>query len=122
MSGIRDGEFITSAPKASQNKGSILQVRGFYPPAHDCLSVLTPLQLRDGLNRIQFFKPLNAESRKEWLQENADRKTKKGKHLWLNHSDIKVKCISLQGDHILTSLSGDVIQRLMAGNPDDLEG
>ncbi len=39
-----------------------------------------------------------------------------------NDTDIKVKCIKLQGPHILSSLSEDVIQDLIVGNPDDPEG
>lgn len=114
--GIRSGEQISSAPGAKQNLGSILQIRGFYPPRRE---ERTETTIRDELNQFSFFRPLTVEERREWFDQNSVVTS----DLYLEDvPGLEVKFIKIGGKFFLDSLSQEQIDRLLAGNPNDPEG
>lgn len=118
LTGIRDGEFITSSPSAIQNKGSIIQVRGFYPPSKQGVSNIDPVLLRDAFNRLDFFANMTYEQRQKWLIDNSTHNN----DLYLEDVPISIKFIKIGGSFFTKSLTPDQLSMLLKGNPNDPEG
>lgn len=59
--GIRNGEYITSSnnTKNSQVKGSVIQIRGNYPPSLRAIAMMDVITVRDKLNAFSFFQPMS---------------------------------------------------------------
>lgn len=116
--GIRNGEFITSSPKASQNKGSVLQIFGAYPPYINYVNMLSEIELRDQFNCISFFNNMTVDQRLNYLRSVSTTT----KDLYFENVDLRVKVIKLSGKFILSTFSEDNINRLIAGNSQDPDG
>lgn len=117
--GVRTSEFIVSAPGAKQCQGTIMQIRGLYPPLLSWTVNLEPEQIRDQFNNYSFFKNLTVEQRREWLASNGSNDG----DLYMEDVDgLYVKFVKLSGTFILKALSSDQINMLLAGNPNDNEG
>lgn len=114
--GVRSGETLVSAPKAKQNKGSIMKIKGFFPPLTDWN--LTPEEVRDKLNLYTFFNPMTVAEREKWIVDNKHA----NKDLYLQDVDLYIKFISLSGEFVAKSLTPDQINYILAGNPNDPEG
>jgi hypothetical protein len=116
LTGIRSGEVIVGIGK--QCKGSVLQIKGFYPPSKKGIEELSNADIRDRFGLLSFFKELTQEERKEWLNkyctDNSD--------LYLQDVDLKIKVIKFSGDFINSALTEEQISEIIAGNPKDLEG
>src|SRR5437868_15160102 len=135
QTGIRRGEFITSSASATQNKGVILQVRGFYPPSRKWIGELNPLVLRDEFNQFPFFAPMSPEQRWEWLQANAT----DDPDLYMEDvPDLAIKIIAIESgttkkkekgkgkekkeNFFLEALTPEQLTQLKLDNPQDPEG
>jgi hypothetical protein len=117
--GIRDYEYITSSSKASQNKGSVLEIKGFYPPNIDRVNELDETFIRDQINQIDFFSSLSQLSKKEWLINNSTTLP----DLYLEDiPNLKIKFIKLSGKFFTEVFSVDLIEKLIIGDPNDSEG
>jgi hypothetical protein len=120
QTGIRSGEFITSAQGAKQNKGSILQIRGIYPPSKVALpnnnydwSILS-----QQLEVIPFFSKLSFADRKEWLIRNST----PDDDLYIQDVPLQVRIVQLSGTFFNEKLDERTISTLIKGNPNDPEG
>lgn len=116
--GIRDNEIITSAPGAKQNSGSLIQVKGFYPPSKAGVAALDEVAIRDQFNHLPFFKDLSPQQRLAWLNANAI----DNRDLYMEDVDLKLKFIKIGGSFFTTALSQDQLDTLQRGNPDDPDG
>jgi hypothetical protein len=118
--GIRSGEYITSSATAKQNRGSLFQVKGDFPPSKSAL----PADDYDWsiflqkLEAIPFFASLTSEERKNWLIQNVDSR----KDLYLEDLPLQVKVLRLEGSLFQEKLSLETINMILAGNPEDSEG
>lgn len=68
--GIRPNEYITSSPKATQNRGSVLKVLGTYYPSVRGVNENTTY-IRDQLNNYSFFKKMSYQERVDYLKSIA---------------------------------------------------
>ena len=118
QTGIRSGEIITSSQSGNQNKGSIIQIRGFYPPSLHYVSNLDPILLRDGFNQFGFFANMTVEERLKWLIDNGTN----NQDLYMEDVPIALKFIKVGGTFFTKALSPDQLNMLMRGNPNDSEG
>ena len=118
LTGIRDGEFITSSASATQNKGSIIQIKGFYPPSMQAVSTIDPILLRDSFNRLDFFANMTPEQRSKWLIDNATNNN----DLYLEDVNIGLKFIKIGGSFFTKALTPEQLNMLLRGNPNDPEG
>lgn len=118
--GIRSGEYITSSSdkKNSQVKGTIIQIRGNYPPSLRAVALMDVITIRDKLNAFSFFQPMTPEERLEWLKDNAT----EDRDLYMDDCDIQLRFVKLSGRFIEENLSEETIDMLLKGNPDDPEG
>ena len=117
--GVRSGEYIVGADHSKQCKGSLMQIRGTYPPSKHWVSQLSPVQLRDQLTNYGFFRSKTSEQRLSWLLDNGTT----NEDLYLEDiPDLHVKIIRFEGEFIVNSLSEEQINQLIAGNPDDPDG
>lgn len=122
--GIRNGEYITSSSSGKQNKGSILQIRGVYPPSAKRVKEIPQHVLRDYFNNFEFFEGMSLEERFAWLTTNSisnddlylsDQMPAPFENLW-------VKVHALEGTDVQKKLDAQTISTLIRGNPDDPEG
>jgi hypothetical protein len=119
QTGIRSGEFITSSATATQNKGTIMQIRGWYPPSRSWLESLTTLTLRDEYNQFPFFAPMSAEQRLTWLQDHAT----ENPDLYMEDvPELAIKFVTISGKFFTEALTAEQISQLQRGNPNDPEG
>lgn len=119
QTGIRTGEFITSSASATQNKGTIIQIRGWYPPSKPWLEKLDMLSLRDEYNQFPFFAPMSVQQRLTWLQEHAT----DARDLYMEDvPGLAIKFITINGKFFTEALTPEQMSRLQRGNPDDPEG
>jgi hypothetical protein len=118
LTGIRDGEFITSSSTGTQNKGSIIQIKGFYPPSLQAVSNVDPILLRDAFNRLDFFANMTLEQRSKWLIDNAINNN----DLYLEDVNIGLKFIKIGGSFFTKALTPYQLNILLRGNPNDPEG
>lgn len=118
--GIRTGEFITSSSNAkdSQVKGTIIQIRGEYPPSLRAIALMNVITVRDKLNAFSFFQPMNPEERLEWLKDNAV----DNRDLYMDDCNLELRFVKLSGRYIKQNLTEETINMLLKGNPDDEEG
>lgn len=116
--GIRPGEFITNSSTGSQNKGSVLQIMGFYPPSKKRVEELEEHIIKDSFTKYEFFSNMKTEERKEWLINNST----DNDDLYLQDVDLKVKVIKFTGSLIKEKLTPEQISLIIQGNPDDPEG
>lgn len=111
VTGIRDNEYITSSDKATQNKGTILQVKGFYPPSSYFKTFDNyDIFVRDTLREYDFFKDKTYEERINWLNEyytnNPD--------LYLEDvPNLQIKFIKISGSFMTSSFTEENIQYLL---------
>ncbi len=106
QTGIRDGEYITSTPWAIQNKGSIVQVLGYYPPFFDKEGLIATSELKtkgSTFDRTTFFASMTADERISYLEKNSKAYTG-DKCNYLNKFDVKVKFIMLNGKFLVDNL------------------
>jgi hypothetical protein len=99
--GIRDDEYITSAPGATQNKGTIMQIKGSYPPSKLAIKNLSLTDIRDKLSKIHFFIDMTPEERKAWLKGHAT----DNNDLYIDELDIQVRFIAIDGKDMNTRLT-----------------
>ena len=117
--GIRDGETIIGSPGHKQTKGTVMKIKGFYPPYFEFVKNIDPLILRDEFNNISFFSGMTPVQRLEWLIENSTPK----KDVYLEDLDLRVKFTKITSDNFfIKQLGQDKVNELLSGNPDDLEG
>ena len=115
--GIRNGEYITSAPTAKQNTGTVIQIFGFYPPEKNNVLNIPPLFIRDNLNSYDFFSSLSYDERYNWLINNST-----DKHdTYLEQYPLKLKFSTISGKFMIDQL-GNNVQTLLNPNPNDPEG
>lgn len=116
QTGVRDGERIVGVGK--QCRGSIIQVRGLYPPSIHWIEQLSYTCLRDEYSSYKFFSSMSTDERKKWLDENCT----DNEDLYMEDViGLRVKFIKLCGD-FFNSLSEDIINYLLNGNPDSDDG
>lgn len=122
FTGVRSGEFITASSSGSQNKGSVLQIRGLYPPSKAAIATLDDTTVRDTFNNLPFFNELTVKERWNWLNENATSNS----DLYLDGvPDLEVKFINLGGTAFYgskTNFDAETVDQFLKGNPEDLEG
>ena len=108
--GIRDGEMITSSESGKQNKDSILQIFGYYPPSREWVNKLDDTVIRDRLNNYNFFKNLTFSERKLYLEEiSID-----DNDLYLEDVDnIYCKVIQLKGPFFTKIFSSETISLII---------
>jgi hypothetical protein len=100
--GIRSGEYVTSADGAKQNVGTIMQVFGTYPPSVGGIEGLEITDLRDKLPLIEFFRDLTSEQRLAWLHENSTTNN----DLYLNDTKgLKVRFVTIGGTDMLAKFT-----------------
>lgn len=123
--GVRNGEYITSAPGAKQNTGTVMRLRTnnmdgiAYPPLLPWVANLDLIEIRDQLRQIPFFAPMTEEQRLIWLRDHGNT------HKDLYMDDVKglqVRFIKIGGKFMLDSLSTEQIDTLLRGNPRDAQG
>lgn len=115
QTGLRSGERVGAAPDATQNRGTVMDVRfppgGYYPPSRQAIENLDLVTLRDRFRDIQFFSTMNVEERRNWLISHATDKT----HLYLEDVEMEVRFISISGDFFTQQLSPETITDLLNG-------
>lgn len=116
--GIRSGEYITSAPGAKQNAGTVMQIRGHYPPSQKALQALDVTTLRDAFNQYAFFAPMDFEARRQWLTDQAT----SNPDLYMEDVPLEVRFVNISGEFFTKSLSQAQVDTLLRGNPHDPEG
>lgn len=128
--GVRSGELITSSPSGKQNKGAVIEIRGKYPPEIAGTAIyppeiarvkqIDPIVLRDNFNVIPFFANMTPQQRSEWLINNGTNVS----DLYMEDApNLFVKFIKIGTKNFFTqTLSQDVIDLLLKGNPNDPEG
>jgi hypothetical protein len=118
--GIRSGEYITSSNSGKQNRGSILQVEGFYPPSKSALPTddySWSIYLQQ-LESVPFFAGLSHSERKDWLIKNSTDDS----DLYLQEVPLRIRIVKLEGAFFTEKLDQSTIDRLVKGNPDDPNG
>lgn len=119
QTGVRSGEFIAASPSGTQNKGTVIQIRGTYPPEISRVRTLDPIILRDSFNIIPFFAGMSPQQRLEWLINNGTDTP----DLYLDDTDIWVKFVRIGDKNFFhKSLGIDGVNLLLQGNPNDPEG
>jgi hypothetical protein len=119
QTGIRTGECITSSDSGSQNKGTVIQIRGFYPPAVKYVAELNATDVRDKFNLIPFFNNMDLNERYSWLAANAS----SNDDLYLEAvPNLYVRFIKIEGKFLVEALKQEGIDMLLRGNPNDAEG
>lgn len=113
--GIREGETITSAPGATQNAGTVMQIKGFYPPSEKALADLNAAIVRDTFNQYAFFRSMLPSQRLEWLQQNAT----DNNDLYMEDVELKIKFVAINGKFMLEALGQANIDMLLAGKCED---
>jgi superfamily II DNA or RNA helicase len=118
QTGVRDGETIQG--DKIQTKGIVLKIKGAYPPSRPWVDTLEENVLRDYFNNIPFFADMSSKERLDWLQTHST----PDNDLYLEDvPKLKVKFVNIGDTNFLTeTLASDVVDRLLAGNPDDDEG
>lgn len=118
--GIRTGEYITSSnnTKNSQVKGSIIQIRGNYPPSLRAVAMMDVITVRDKLNAYSFFQSMSPEDRLIWLKDHST----ENRDLYMDDCDLYLRFVKFSGRYIEENLSEETINTLLKGNPDDEEG
>lgn len=110
--GIRDGEFIQSHNSSPQTKGSIIQVKGFYPPSSFSVKELSLTDIRDKLTKIGFFKEMSVDEAKKYLNDTSV----DSRDLYISDMEnLQVKYISLGGS-VINRLSEKQKNILLDGN------
>lgn len=119
QTGIRSGEYISASSSGSQNKNTVIQVRGSYPPEKERIVLLDPIVLRDGFNIIPFFSNMTPHERLNWLINNSTDIP----DLYLEDTDIEVRFVRIGDKNFFyKTLGADKIDILLKGNPNDPEG
>ena len=116
--GIRSGEYITSAPSAKQNSGTIIQVRGNYPPSKEGIENLDEITLRDAFNHIEFFSNMSPEERYIWLISHSTTNN----DLYMQDVNLQFRFVKISGKFFIDNLSSEQINMLLKGNPSDPDG
>lgn len=98
--GIRNEEFVYGPTDAVQTAGSVMQVKGFYPPSKFGVSNIELTDYRDKLSKYDFFSNMTMEERKKYLKK----KSVDNKDLYLED----VKGLEVR----FTKLGGIAIKRL----------
>jgi hypothetical protein len=68
--GIRDEEFVHGPTESVQTAGSIMQVKGFYPPSELGVKELKLTDYRDKLSQYDFFSSMAMDERKRYLKQH----------------------------------------------------
>lgn len=118
QTGIRSYEIITSSASGTQNKGTVIQVKGFYPPADTYVRDLDDITLRDAFNHFDFFSGMNTEQRRQYLIDNSTN----AKDLYMEDVDLQFKFIKIGGAFFTKSLTSEQVNMLLKDNPNDEEG
>ena len=119
QTGIRSGEVVTASPSATQSRGVVFEVVGFFPPDLNRVNDLSITDIRDKLNLVPFFTHLTADQRKGWLLEHSEPQ----KDLYIDDTDVSIKFIRIDGNNFFTkTLSQDDISSLLKGNPETPDG
>ncbi|MCJ7636211.1 MAG: hypothetical protein MUO21_01840, partial [Nitrososphaeraceae archaeon] len=117
--GIRSGEIIVGAPTSKQCRGTIMIVRGFYPPLKLSIDNLSSETIRDKFNNYEFFRSLSQVDRLTWLNDNAH----SNPDLYIDDvSGLYIKFLNISGDFMLKALTQEQITMLLLGNPNDPDG
>src|SRR5437773_2528109 len=112
VTGIRSGEYITSAPDAPQNKGTVAQIRGLYPPSLSAVEALELTDRRDKLTKLDFFKDMNEKDIDKWLREHAV----KNDDLYIEDiPGLEIRFIALSGTAVKDRLTNEQVGELLDG-------
>jgi len=114
--GVRNGEFI-AGNSALNNAGTLMQLRGEFPPWAQYAENIDPLLLRDGFNGIPFFANMTVAQRAEWLETHMV-----PNEPWLDDLPLQVRFVTIGGKFFREKLGADIIDMLIKGNPADSEG
>lgn len=106
VTGIRNLEFITSSPKAKQNKGTIIQIKGYYNPHN---FELEDLFIRDQIKKFEFFKDKSINEIRDYLLNISIPEN----DLYLEDTPIEIKFIKIGGDFFIKSLTSEQINFLL---------
>lgn len=122
LTGVRDGERIGSLPskREQQNAGTILLVRGFFPPIKQKLreNQASIPGILNFLSNLPYFSGYTEED----ILKNIE-STSVEKEIYLNQLDnFMVKFIKIGGKGFTDHLSPEAIDILMRGNSEDAEG
>ena len=117
--GIRSGEYIIGAPGQKQVSGTVIQIRGSYPPSKLGVSELDDVVIRDIFNLLPFFSNKTYEQRRVWLESNAI----ENKDLYMEDvPGLELRFVKISGQFFLKSLSQEQLDLLLRGNPSDPQG
>ena len=111
--GIRSGEWIVGATKATLN--TMMQVvfeEGvIYPPDRSFVATMSDLDIRDKLNNFEFFKHKTFDERRQWLSQCASDDL-----YYLNDiPNVKIRLCSVGGDKIMSDEHPNLYDDLMDG-------
>lgn len=119
QTGIRSGEFIQASETGSQNFGTVMQVRGTYPPSHNWTSSLKSDFFGDALGQFAFFSAMLPRDRYDWVIKHAV----VAEDLYLEDvADLRLRFLKIGGTFFLKTLRPEQLDALIKGNPDDPEG
>lgn len=108
LTGIRDGELITSSDKATQNRGTVIEVKGFYPPYANLALDLDNHIFKDTFKTFDFFKDKSSEEIKEYLIKN----TTVYSDLYLDDVNLEIKFIKISGKFFTDNLTKEQLEEL----------
>lgn len=107
--GARPGEYLTSTSKATQNKGSVIQIRGaVYPPYSEHVKQLEMTHYRDNLSLLPHFSKMTPDQMKEYLLSISTTKS----HVQLEYiPGMEIRFIEMSG----SKFTPDIVNALSDG-------
>lgn len=119
--GIRSGEWIMGATKATLN--TVMQIVfndsliTMYPPDNSYVADMSDLDIRDKLNNIEFFKNKTFDERKQWLEQHGS-----DNFYYLNDiPNVMIRLCSVGGDKIISLENPNLYDDLMDGELHSLD-
>lgn len=114
--GLRDGDILEG--HGIQSKGNLMKMKGFFPPLTEYASKMQLEDYRDKLNNYNFFRKMEKEERKKWVEENSC----DDNELYLQDMDLYIKFLSIGSDFFLKQLGEEKIQMLLQNNEKRKDG
>src|SRR5258708_2392463 len=71
FTGIRNDDIITTTPGQNQNKGTVIKIRGYYPPSKPAIKSIDRQKLVEGIHNINTLKNLNDDDKIKTLKITA---------------------------------------------------
>ena len=113
LSGARNYDYLIGTSKA--NKGTIIQVKGYYPPNKNEINQNNIYPIYNKLTLLPYFGDKNYEQILYELYNNST----PNNDLYLHECNIEIKFIKIGGYGFLKKLSQDQINYLLSSNEND---